>query len=696
MTPLASSGLLITLTCFSLAAFIFLRAPRSLLNQLMVRFNVFVGVWGLGTMFAGMARTPDAAIWSWRLAHVGGFPLGMAFYHLSCVMSGRARRPSVKTAYLFALAASLLSVTGLAMAHTQWLFGSLHYHRANLLYRVLLIIWLGIVILGHQRLFLSYRRAHGIERKRLQCVFFAMATGFTGGTSVLLPMVGIDLYPYGNFSIPIYSLLVTYGILKHGLTDTRIVFTRAGLLLSTYLVVLGVPFVLGWRGHAWLEARLGREWWLVPLGLCTALATAGPFAYAYLRRQAEARLLKEQRRYQRTLQLAARGMTRVRNVTKLANLITRIVSRTVRVTHASLLLWDSAHQGYVLRASHGVKRLALQSRYELGSSHALIQRLKEHRRVIVREDLDVEAGGAVREELEHLEAELAIPGLIEDRLIGLLVLGSKLSGAGYSADDLHAFATLANEAAMAVENAMSYEELLKVNEQLKVASERLLIQERLAAAGRFAAGMAHEIKNPLSAIKTFAQYLPEKYADPAFRKKFFRLVQAEIDRINTLVKELSDFAKPAPLQLQSVQLTQLVEDTLSLLSDQCLKQGVEVQKFFGENGVTVQADPQQLKQVILNLFLNSLEAMDRGGRLEVSTQADAIRLLLWVTDTGCGIAQEFQRQVWDPFFTTKERGMGLGLAIVKGIVERHGGQIEISSTPGKGTTVELSLPLVVS
>jgi signal transduction histidine kinase len=282
---------------------------------------------------------------------------------------------------------------------------------------------------------------------------------------------------------------------------------------------------------------------------------------------------------------------------------------------------------------------------------------------------------------------------MEDHLVGFLALGPKLSGAGYLPDDLHAFTTLAHEAALAIDNALSYEELLRVNEQLKVAAERLLTQERLAAAGQFATGMAHEIKNPLSAIKTFAQYLPEKYDDPAFRKKFFRIVQAEIDRINEIVRELSDFAKPAPLQLQPVKVAQLVEDTLSLLSNQCLEHGVEIEKHFLENGVKIQADPQQLKQVLLNLLLNSLEAMPQGGKIEVTTATGQEGLSLRITDTGTGISPDQQKHVWDPFFTTKERGMGLGLAIVKGVVERHGGQIALSSRPGQGTTVEVNLPI---
>ena len=451
--------------------------------------------------------------------------------------------------------------------------------------------------------------------------------------------------------------------------------------------------MVGWFFQLWLIDRFSQQWWLIPLGLCTILATIGPFAYANLRRQAEARLLKDQQRYQRTLQLAARGMTQVRHTGRLSQLITRLISRTVGITHASLFLWNQERQCYSLRASHGPKRLSLQSWYGLESSHPLIAWLQVHQRILLWDELASKPDSLVFQELEHLSGELIVPGMIERRLLGFLVLGTKRSGDHYSADDLHAFNVLGHQAAMALENAISYEELLKANDQIKAASERLLLQERLVAAGQFAAGMAHEIKNPLSSIKTFAQFLPEKYDDPAFRERFFRIVQNEIDRINNLVEDLLDFAKPAPLELQPVQLSDTIGDIVLLLSDKCLKQKVEVRTRLDLNGSTIYADPQQLKQVLLNLCLNSLEAMPRGGQLKVSSELSNRFVKLRIDDTGCGIVPENLAHVWDPFFTTKERGMGLGMAIVKSAVERHGGQISISSSPGKGTTVEIALPL---
>lgn len=688
---------LIALANLAFWLLIFRQRPVSRLAHSYFWWSFFITLWsiGYGVTLSGLFSYETTLAWNrWCQAMAALIP--PFFFRFVCFVV--QQEPFVKRFFRPYLALSLINAVGL-MSHPAyvaglWSFGGFRYQPlGGPLYPLFTVFFWWVTLHAYWIAWWQFPHLQHVERTKLKLFLVGTGLAYTGGATLFVQGYRIPLPSFGVFLVLAYVVMIGYLVYRYQFFNVKVVITKTGLLLGTYLVVLGVPFVVGWWGRAQLEGWLGREWWLVPLGLCTALATAGPFAYAYLRRKAEERLLKEQRHYQEVLQRAAQGMTRVRDVGKLSNLITRIVSGSVRVTHASMFLWDKTHHHYVLRASHGQRRLAVKSRYVLEEDHPLINWLRTHRRILTEEELVPESNPPVSDELQRLGATLVAPGLMEGHLVGFLVLGPKLSGAGYLPDDLHAFTTLAHEAALAIDNALSYEELLRVNEQLKVASERLLLQERLAAAGQFATGMAHEIKNPLSAIKTFAQYLPEKYDDPAFRKKFFRIVQAEIDRIDTIVRELSDFAKPAPLQLQSVRVAELVEDTLSLLSNQCLEQKVQIHKAFLEDGVRVQADPNQMKQVLLNLLLNSLEAMPQGGRLEVSTEMNGHGLTLRIADTGIGISQDQQKHVWDPFFTTKERGMGLGLAIVKGVVERHGGQITLSSRPGQGTTVEVNLPI---
>lgn len=234
----------------------------------------------------------------------------------------------------------------------------------------------------------------------------------------------------------------------------------------------------------------------------------------------------------------------------------------------------------------------------------------------------------------------------------------------------------------------SPEALAEENEQLRKQVERT---ERLKAVATLAAGMAHEIKNPLASIKTFAEYLPEKFDDPAFREKFAKIMGQEVDKMNALVQRLLEFAKPSPPQLGPVKVSDAMKETLEFIHGTLLNRQIQIDASLSEDD-EVKADAAQLKQVFLNILLNSVEAMDHPGRITISTARENGHLQVTVADTGPGIAPKDLQHVFDPFYTTKPGGTGLGLSVVHSIIRQHGGRINVKSTVGKGTTVEIQLP----
>jgi len=236
----------------------------------------------------------------------------------------------------------------------------------------------------------------------------------------------------------------------------------------------------------------------------------------------------------------------------------------------------------------------------------------------------------------------------------------------------------------------SREELVKRLEQLE---EQVRQAEKLRAIAILAAGMAHEIKNPLTSIKTFTEYFPEKVNDAVFRKKFHRILTMEVQKIELIVRRLLDFSKPAKLQLQPLRLSEVLHDTLELLSHECLRRGITIERSYTSEEV-IAGDAQQLRQAFLNLLLNSLEAMDRGGMLTVSLIEDEGWLRVTIEDTGKGISKSDLQRIWEPLFTTKANGTGLGLSIVRDIVKDHGGTIVFDSHLGLGTRCTLKFPLV--
>ncbi len=234
--------------------------------------------------------------------------------------------------------------------------------------------------------------------------------------------------------------------------------------------------------------------------------------------------------------------------------------------------------------------------------------------------------------------------------------------------------------------------------------------DRLASLGTLSAGMAHEIKNPLVSIKTFAQLLPERYQDSDFRETFSNLIGHEIDRIDSLVNQLLRFARPAKPVLRPMHVHEVLEKSLQLVGHRLYQKEIKLTRSWQADVDTIRADADQLEQVFLNFFLNAMDAMMHGGVLTVGTEIHAATewvaaisgthggshevLRVTVRDDGEGIRKEDIPHVFDPFFTTKDYGTGLGLSVVHGIIQEHGGQIEVESELRKGTSFHILLPLV--
>lgn len=234
--------------------------------------------------------------------------------------------------------------------------------------------------------------------------------------------------------------------------------------------------------------------------------------------------------------------------------------------------------------------------------------------------------------------------------------------------------------------------------------------DRLSSLGTLAAGMAHEIKNPLVSVKTFTQLLPTRYRDEEFRTTFTEVVLSAVDRIDSIVSRLLDFARPRPASFAPRNICKIVQDVLMLTENQAIKAGIVVESRFSEPEFFVNCDDQQLHQVFLNLVLNAIEAMGqtKGGELRLFATHGRMRLqqgwhrpvqdvesvVVSVQDTGPGIPEDQLEVIFNPFHTTKEHGSGLGLSVVHGIVAEHGGTINVESAPGQGATFSVAFPLV--
>ena len=300
-------------------------------------------------------------------------------------------------------------------------------------------------------------------------------------------------------------------------------------------------------------------------------------------------------------------------------------------------------------------------------------------------------------------AGVATPLKHRGEILGVLALGDSARGRFHSGD-LRVLRSIAEQAALAIRNAQLYTELRGYAQALESmvdartaalqsAQAQLVRAEKLAALGTLAAGVAHEVNNPLQPLRTNLEMaLEDLDANRPIDRELLEYAERDVQRIQRIVSRLLDFARPGQPVFERIEINELIEEVLTFAGKQLEHAHVALETHLAAKH-RVHGSVDQLKQVFLNLVVNAMEAMPKGGTLIVSTFENEGQLLVAVRDTGSGIAADQLAQVFDPFFTTKADGTGLGLSVSYGIIEGHGGQIEVESVQGEYSLFTVRLPL---
>jgi len=233
--------------------------------------------------------------------------------------------------------------------------------------------------------------------------------------------------------------------------------------------------------------------------------------------------------------------------------------------------------------------------------------------------------------------------------------------------------------------------------EMKELERHLLRSEKLSSLGKLSAGIAHEINQPLTGVLTFASLLMKKFKDDVQTRKDLEIIVRETTRIRSIVQGVLDFARETPVQKQPHHLEAVIDQTLKIIVNQQRFFGIELVKEYDTGLPEIVLDQSQMEQVFMNIVMNAIDAMDGSGTLTIKTRAEDGWAIAEFQDSGCGMPESMIDKIFDPFFTTKNStegsSMGLGLAVSYGIVQNHGGEVEVSSEEGKGTTFTIRLPL---
>ena len=397
-----------------------------------------------------------------------------------------------------------------------------------------------------------------------------------------------------------------------------------------------------------------------------------------------------------------RRTANVIDVPELAAMVLTGLNETRRVTHASIYLLAEDRPGFRLLDSRGPQPAVF---IDSGNARALVTRTERaqlfeavERRAAELKAQPLEARKAreevrrlneVRSAMEQMKAGITVPLMGNDRVLGFLNLWDERVPEAFASDEIALMLELADHFATVVENSKLYEKMRE--------------RDRLAALGEMAAGLAHEIRNPLGAIKGAAQCLDPKTVPPEERE-FIEVIVEEVNRLNGVVTAFLDYSRPLKQHFGPTDVNEVVTRTVRLIQND-VPGNISMKFELAEGLAKVDADAEQLKQVLINLVQNAIQAIgSTRGDIVVRTQKperfgdfrapDAVEIQ--VGDTGPGIPADQQLNIFVPFFTTKEKGTGLGLAICQRIVKNHGGNIAVQSKVGDGTSFSIRLPSLPS
>jgi two-component system, NtrC family, sensor histidine kinase HydH len=685
------SALLASLVGLALGLAMLLRPGRPRVVTLYSVFALTVAGYYLALFFAGIFPEPG---WVSRTA-VGATILLASVVPLTAVSFFLEFLGVSKETHMLGRRLALLSgVFGLAVAVTPLAEQSWA--------RVAVGVWVLGTLLTSVSLLLNRVHTQESRIERLRLMYLAIGAGATILLTAL-DLVGrsydIPLPPLGPVFSTMYLFFLSQTLLRLRLMDLHELLGKIASQTVLAFILAAVFTVL----TVWVKEKTGLFIFNTVVAAFVTIILLEPLRVK-VDEQVVAIFFRERFELLRALGALRARMATVIDISEVTRMVLDAVHETGRVTHISVYMMAEDRPGYRLLDSRGPPP---ESFLDTAAARGLLLAAASGQKAVLLENVDTRLaalrlqaaeGKRFRDEIKRLQdtraallqmkSGISVPLVGNDRVIGFLNLWDERVPEAYASDEIALILSVAERLATVLENSKLYE---KIRER-----------DRLAALGEMAAGLAHEIRNPLGAIKGAAQCLDPKRL-PGEDGEFLGVIVEEVNRLNGVVTAFLDYARPLKQSFGQTDLNEVVTRTMRLIQND-VPQQIELGVQLDLTAPRVDGDAEQLKQVLINLVQNAVQAIGApGGRITVSTvkpdrfgdfRGGTVNefVEVHVSDTGPGIPLDQQQHIFVPFFTTKEKGTGLGLAICQRIVKNHGGSVAVHSKPGEGCTFVIRLP----
>ena len=562
-----------------------------------------------------------------------------------------------------------------------------------------------------------------IDKQRSQIVLIGSLFGFCIPALVAMLMV---FFKFSNLNslvgfVLIYPLAISYAIRKHKLFDIHILIQKTIVYGLSTVAVAGTFILAVFSINLIFAAKVNWNNPLIVIAISAFLVLAVNPLKNLVQKFVDTLFFRTNYDYALTISKFSDNLSSLLNINEISNLLLYTISRSLFVEKGLLFIIDKETGVYKnLRSTP----LGTQGDEEqiIHQNESLVEWLYKQQKEIFVEDVISEDQYASRridllKDFADLHASVIFPLLFKSELLGILVLGNKKSGQPFTTNDINFIRTITTQTAIAIENSFSFElvqdyadELEEKNKQLKDVQTQLIQAEKMSAIGHLASGIAHEIRNPLNIIEGARYYLSTIFSNGSENRiahEYLDYIQNEVVRTNRLIDSLLDFSKFQQSNIENININNVIENVLILSRKQLSDSNIKLIKNLSEKIPTLKGDSNQLWQVVINLLMNSIQAINSvrpepsDGEIVIETgeynkenTSDGHHVYLKIMDNGCGIKEGDLSSIFDPFFTKKADGTGLGLSVSYKIIEAHGGSFFVSSEVGIGTSFMVELPII--
>jgi signal transduction histidine kinase len=713
--------------------------PRSKINRLVAVIQGLLAIWGLTTVVDLVLRadavTPrifDILQINTMVNYLGSSFIGCTWLNLALLFP--RRHPATHRRWLYPLLYGPNVLFYFFLLTTSWhgLFykfslvgGQFNSDRGPFFWGFVLLSYCQIALATVLMIRAARCLDNALQRKQV---------GILIGATLLVVVGHVVRVAFPSFldtdpSLLLFTasgVLYVYGVLRYRLLGIAVILHRAVVYSLTWVVLAAAIFAV--------FSLLSPMWQTLPTwGLAVVVLLSFGLLSAvrsWVDDLVEHSLNPGRRANRQAVQEFMEQLTSVTGSDQLLAGVVDFIVETMYAENGAIIVQDQRTGDYILRYS---RSLDTGDERTYPADDPFFVYLRGLKRGQVLECAQImthpryhQIRGVAEKHLRCWQAEVCLIFKVQNELVGIMTLGPRLGKRPYGRLDLRLFSQVARQMAISVYNALHYDaivaaqrqleslneelewrvrertqrleersrELAATNEELRRVQQQIIQSEKLASIGQLASGVAHEINNPVGVILGFSQLLQRRIPPDDICAGPLATIEQESLRCKQIVQNLLDFARMGEPCFLQVSLHQTLETTCQLLEYQLSQARVQLVKNYAPDLPTVVADPRQIQQVFVNIILNAYQSMPQGGRLEIRTWTENNQVAVAFSDEGVGIAPEHLRRIFDPFFTTKSpgKGTGLGLSVSYGIVQRHGGHIDVESRVGRGSTFTIRLP----